>query len=43
MVSMKSLEVILGFPDVKSIDNFIETLKIYRQKVFFPNAKTRSA
>lgn len=37
------LEVILGFPDVKSIDNFIETLKIYRQKVFFPNAKTRSA
>lgn len=37
------LEVILGFPDVKSIDNFIETLKIYRQKVFFPNARTRSA
>lgn len=37
------LEVILGFPNVKSIDNFIETLKIYRQKVFFPNARTRSA
>ena len=37
------LEVILGFPDVKSIDNFIETLKIYRQKVFFPNARTRRA
>lgn len=37
------LEVILGFPDVKSIDNFIETLKIYRQNVFFPNARTRSA
>lgn len=37
------LEVILGFPDVKSIDNFIETLKIYRQKVFFPNVRTRSA
>ena len=37
------LEVILGFHDVKSIDNFIETLKIYRQKVFFPNARTRSA
>lgn len=37
------LEVILSFPDVKSIDNFIETLKIYRQKVFFPNARTRSA
>ena len=37
------LEVILGFPDVKAIDNFIETLKIYRQKVFFPNARTRSA
>lgn len=37
------LEVILGFPDLKSIDNFIETLKIYRQKVFFPNARTRSA
>lgn len=37
------LGVILGFPDVKSIDNFIETLKIYRQKVFFPNARTRSA
>lgn len=37
------LEVILGFPDAKAIDNFIETLKIYRQKVFFPNARTRSA
>lgn len=37
------LEVILGFPDIKAIDNFIETLKIYRQKVFFPNARTRSA
>lgn len=37
------LEVILGFPDLKSVDNFIETLKIYRQKVFFPNARTRSA
>ena len=37
------LEVILGFPDLKSIDNFIETLKIYRQKVFFPNVRTRSA
>lgn len=37
------LEVILGFPDVKAIDNFIETLKIYRQKVFFPNARTRIA
>lgn len=37
------LEVILDFPDVKSIDNFIETLKIYRLKVFFPNARTRSA
>ena len=35
------LEVILGFPDVKAIDNFIETLKIYRQEVFFPNARTR--
>lgn len=35
------LEVILGFPDVKAIDNFIETLKIYRQKVFFPNVRTR--
>ncbi|MDY6387801.1 MAG: hypothetical protein SPL21_10040 [Fibrobacter sp.] len=35
------LEVVLVFPDVKSIDNFIETLKIYRQKVFFPNARTR--
>lgn len=35
------LEVILGFPDVKSIDNFIDTLKIYRQKVFFPNVRTR--
>lgn len=37
------LEVTLGFPDVKAIDNFIETLKIYRQKVFFPNVRTRSA
>jgi hypothetical protein len=37
------LEVILGFPDLKSIDNFIETLKIYRQKVFLPNVRTRSA
>lgn len=35
------LEVILGFPNVQAIDNFIETLKIYRQKVFFPNARTR--
>ena len=35
------LEVILGFPDVKAIDNFIKTLKIYRQKVFFPNVRTR--
>lgn len=35
------LEVVLDFPDVKSIDNFIETLKIYRQKVFYPNARTR--
>ena len=35
------LEVILGFPDVKAINNFIETLKIYRQKVFFPNVRTR--
>ncbi len=38
-----SIEVVLGFPDVKSVDNFIETLKIYRQEVFFPNARTRSA
>lgn len=38
-----SIEVILGFPDVKSIDNFIETLKIYRRQAFFPNARTRSA
>ena len=30
-----SLEVALDFPDVKAIDNFIEALKIYRQKVFF--------
>lgn len=36
-----TLEVILGFPDVKAIDNFIETLKIYRQQAFFPNARTR--
>ncbi len=35
------LEVVLVFTDVKAIDNFIETLKIYRQKVFFPNVKTR--
>lgn len=35
------LEVILGFPDLKSVDNFIETLKMYRQKVFFPNVRTR--
>lgn len=35
------LEVILAFPDAKAIDNFIETLKIYRQKVFFPNVRTR--
>ena len=35
------LEVALEFPDVKAIDNFIETLKIYRQKVFFPNVRTR--
>lgn len=35
------LEVILGFPDIKAIDNFIETLKIYRQKVFLPNVRTR--
>ena len=35
------LEVALAFPDVKAIDNFIETLKIYRQKVFSPNARTR--
>ena len=35
------LEVVLDFPDVKVIDNFIETLKIYRQKVFYPNARTR--
>lgn len=35
------LEVVLDFPNVKAIDNFIETLKIYRQKVFFPNARTR--
>lgn len=35
------LEVVLDFPDVKAIDNFIETLKIYRQKVFYPNARTR--
>lgn len=35
------LDVVLVFPDVKSIDNFIETLKIYRQKVFFPNVRTR--
>ena len=35
------LEVILGFPDLKSVDNFIETLKIYRQNVFFPNSRTR--
>lgn len=25
------------------MNNFIETLKIYRQKVFFLNARTRSA
>lgn len=36
-----SLEVILGFPDVKAINNFIETLEIYRQKVFFQNVRTR--
>lgn len=35
------LEVILYFPDVKAIDNFIEILKIYRQKIFFPNVRTR--
>lgn len=35
------IEVVLDFPEVKAIDNFIETLKIYRQKVFFPNARTR--
>lgn len=35
------LEVALAFPNVKAIDNFIETLKIYRQKVFFPNVRTR--
>ena len=35
------LEVVLVFPDVKAIDNFIETLKIYRQKFFFPNVRTR--
>lgn len=35
------LEVALAFPDVKAIDNFIDTLKIYRQKVFFPNVRTR--
>lgn len=35
------LEVVLAFPNVKAIDNFIETLKIYRQKVFFPNVRTR--
>ena len=35
------LEVVLVFTDVKAIDNFIETLKIYRQKVFFPNVRTR--
>ena len=40
---VNELDVILSFPNVKSIDNFIETLKIYRQKVFFPNVKTRSA
>lgn len=36
------LEVVLDFPNVKAIDNFIETLKIYRQKVFFPNVRTRT-
>lgn len=41
--NVNPIEVVLWFPDVKSIDNFIETLKIYRQKVFFPNARTRSA
>lgn len=35
------LEVALAFPNVKAIDNFIETMKIYRQKVFFPNVRTR--
>ena len=35
------LEVALDFTDVKAIDNFIETLKLYRQKVFFPNVRTR--
>ena len=35
------LEVVLDFPNAKAIDNFIETLKLYRQKVFFPNARTR--
>lgn len=37
------IDVVLWFPDVKSVDNFIETLKIYRRKAFFPNARTRSA
>lgn len=37
------IEVVLGFPDVKSVSNFIETLKIYRRQAFFPNARTRSA
>lgn len=41
--NVNPIEVVLMFPDVKSVDNFIETLKIYMRQAFFPNARTRSA
>lgn len=39
--AVNPLEVRLCFPDVKSVENFIETLKIYKMKAFYPNARTR--
>lgn len=36
------LEVILSFPDARSIDNFIETLSLYKKELFPPEKAKES-
>lgn len=36
------LEVILSFPDARSIDNFIETLSLYKKELFPPEEAKES-
>lgn len=40
--NVNQLEVVLAFPDAKSIDNFIASLEIYRRRIFEPFKRTRS-